>query len=311
MLETSGAASQRTGGAMTIPDHTSEQPHFKKCRKGDQCSHPDGPLLPIIEFGYSKRGRDGFNPRCRACMSSERRARHEARPELRQESRRRYQLANAEKIKERDRQRRARHPSARAIYHASGLKRCPGCKAYHPRTAEYFHRNRNSFDGLVARCKACAIKATRRHYQATIEQRRETQRRYRAENPEKAREASLRWQRNNPQKLKVRWQRRQARKKALPAQLTAAQWEWLVEQSGHCCVYCGKHESEVGPLAQEHVLPVSQGGGYTIFNIRPSCASDNSRKGGRTPEQAGMIMVIEINPLAYMDQLPLFGGSGA
>lgn len=294
-----------------MSDHTSELSQLKKCRRGDQCIHPDGPLLPHSEFGAHKKGRNGLKARCKKCSNAENTAWNQAHREQRRASGIRHRIANPEKAKERDARRRKLNPSALALRRLSGRRVCLKCGIEYPRTAEHFHRNSRLSDGLSYRCKSCAIKATRSHYQENIEERREVGKRYREENPEKVLAASLKWQRNNPEKLRVRRQRRESRKKALPAQLTADEWQWLLEQSGHCCVYCGKHESEVGPLAQEHVVPLSKGGGYTIFNIRPSCTSDNSRKGPRTPEQAGMKMVIEINPLAYMEQLSLFGDSAA
>jgi len=53
------------------------------------------------------------------------------------------------------------------------------------------------------------------------------------------------------------------------------------------CQYCGtkvpRHES-----TYDHVLPRSQGGHTKWENIVIACLSCNQKKGGRTPEQAGM-----------------------
>lgn len=55
----------------------------------------------------------------------------------------------------------------------------------------------------------------------------------------------------------------------------------------HTCQYCGRrlprHE-----LNLDHVVPRSQGGQSTWENIVCSCHVCNRRKGGRTPEQAGV-----------------------
>lgn len=115
---------------------------------------------------------------------------------------------------------------------------------------------------------------------------------------------------SNPQvraKMLARSHKYQSQKRDLLAELTPEQWTWLLEQSGRRCVYCGRHESEAGRLAQEHIIPVSKGGVYTIANIRPACRSCNSRKKDRTPAEAGMTFAIEINPLAHMTQASLFG----
>ena len=82
-----------------------------------------------------------------------------------------------------------------------------------------------------------------------------------------------------------KWQRRRSRMNNLPATLTTQDWQEILDCWDYRCAYCGKHAFE---LDQEHVTPVCQGGGYTIENIVPACKSCNSKKGGRTPIEAGM-----------------------
>ena len=50
------------------------------------------------------------------------------------------------------------------------------------------------------------------------------------------------------------------------------------------CQYCGGR----GELTFDHVVPVAQGGRKDWENIVTCCIRCNRRKGGRTPEQAGM-----------------------
>ena len=85
-------------------------------------------------------------------------------------------------------------------------------------------------------------------------------------------------------------QERRANKNNLTATLTTEQWQWLCKQTDQHCIYCGQMPDN---LAQEHVIPVKQNGGYTIENIRPACKSCNSKKGAKTPEQAGMKLIEE------------------
>ncbi|MEZ6137795.1 MAG: HNH endonuclease [Pirellulaceae bacterium] len=61
----------------------------------------------------------------------------------------------------------------------------------------------------------------------------------------------------------------------------------LFARDGHCCQYCGQTRP-VNQLSLDHVIPRSHGGKTTWENIVCSCMSCNSRKGGRTPSQAGM-----------------------
>jgi 5-methylcytosine-specific restriction endonuclease McrA len=55
----------------------------------------------------------------------------------------------------------------------------------------------------------------------------------------------------------------------------------------HRCAYCGRRATTV-----DHVLPRSRGGGDTWLNTVAACAEDNQRKADRTPEQAGMRLLV-------------------
>jgi 5-methylcytosine-specific restriction endonuclease McrA len=55
----------------------------------------------------------------------------------------------------------------------------------------------------------------------------------------------------------------------------------------HTCQYCTKHLAR-RHLNLDHVIPRSQGGTTNWENVVASCIPCNFRKGGRTPEQAGM-----------------------
>jgi 5-methylcytosine-specific restriction endonuclease McrA len=61
----------------------------------------------------------------------------------------------------------------------------------------------------------------------------------------------------------------------------------IFTRDGFKCQYCAvKFESE--DLTFDHVVPVSQGGRKSWENITTACVPCNSRKEGRTPQQAGM-----------------------
>ena len=70
------------------------------------------------------------------------------------------------------------------------------------------------------------------------------------------------------------------------------------------CQYCGKkfHTSE---LSLDHIIPRSMGGTATWTNIVCACTSCNVRKGGRTPKQARMTLILKPvkprhNPLIHV-----------
>jgi 5-methylcytosine-specific restriction endonuclease McrA len=56
------------------------------------------------------------------------------------------------------------------------------------------------------------------------------------------------------------------------------------------CQYCGRKFPRA-EINLDHVIPRSQGGRSTWENVVCSCLDCNRRKGGRTPEQAGLRLV--------------------
>ncbi len=58
-------------------------------------------------------------------------------------------------------------------------------------------------------------------------------------------------------------------------------------RDGFRCCYCGE-ANEMRALNYDHVVPRLQGGKTVWENIVTACYPCNSRKGSRTPEQAGM-----------------------
>lgn len=72
-------------------------------------------------------------------------------------------------------------------------------------------------------------------------------------------------------------QRRRAKEKGLESSLTAKQWEDCKSFFDGHCAYCGCE----GEMAQEHFIPVANGGEYSRDNILPACLLCNSHKGSR------------------------------
>lgn len=72
----------------------------------------------------------------------------------------------------------------------------------------------------------------------------------------------------------------------------------------HKCQYCGKRFSK-SALTLDHVLPVVQGGQKNWTNIVTSCRPCNQRKGGRTPEQAGMRLIRQPKEPRWLPTLTL------
>jgi len=78
----------------------------------------------------------------------------------------------------------------------------------------------------------------------------------------------------DPESLRFYLERRRAMVNGLPHTLTLQDWERACAFFGYKCAYC----QEQLPLTQDHLIAVSNGGGYTAENIIPSCGSCNSAK---------------------------------
>ncbi|MGL4998014.1 MAG: HNH endonuclease [Cetobacterium sp.] len=57
----------------------------------------------------------------------------------------------------------------------------------------------------------------------------------------------------------------------------------ILERDKYICAYCGNHADTV-----DHINPRCLGGVSSWDNVVAACFKCNSKKGGRTPEQAGM-----------------------
>lgn len=72
------------------------------------------------------------------------------------------------------------------------------------------------------------------------------------------------------------------------------------------CQYCGDR-LPMRKLEMEHVLPKSRGGKTGWNNIVMACTDCNSRKGDRTPEEAGMELINGRQHVRKPKKLPITG----
>lgn len=172
--------------------------------------------------------------------------------------------------------------------HIRNHKQFTRCLQSHPPTLVYFPKNKNCKDGLSSWCRTCHNASSKRWRADHPNIAKESSERWRSLHRDQETSRSKRWQKENPTKVRIRDQRRRAHKRGLSKTLTLAEWESLLILYDHRCAYCG---TRCDALAQEHVIPIVQGGGYTKENIVPACKSCNSKKGPRTPEQARMTLI--------------------
>jgi len=76
---------------------------------------------------------------------------------------------------------------------------------------------------------------------------------------------------------KIQTHKRRAIIKNLKEHFTLSEWEELKKKWNYTCLACGKREPEI-KLSPDHIIPLSQGGKNTIYNIQPLCLECNLRK---------------------------------
>ncbi|MEV5751246.1 HNH endonuclease [Actinoallomurus sp. NPDC052308] len=73
----------------------------------------------------------------------------------------------------------------------------------------------------------------------------------------------------------------------------------LRRRDGGLCAYCGGRGNTV-----DHIFPQSRGGGSTWENTVLACGPCNNRKRDRTPEEAGMRLLVEPRIPLWSELLP-------
>jgi 5-methylcytosine-specific restriction endonuclease McrA len=76
----------------------------------------------------------------------------------------------------------------------------------------------------------------------------------------------------------------------LPEQHVKLNRRNLFARDRNQCQYCGKH-FPTSDLSIDHVKPRAHGGGDTWENLVCACIRCNAKKGGRTPDQAGVPLI--------------------
>lgn len=277
---------------MASSNHTSIPDGYKRCSRGEKCVHPDGCILPFSGFKKNRSAKDGLSNQCKLCAAEyARRYFVEHSGEIKEKCRR-YREENPDKEKARHRRYREENPEKAKA--SSRQYREKNAERIRKKSLERYYRNRAENPDKI----------------------REQQRRWRVENPDKVREKIQRWRVKNADKVREwsreryhRWRvknaekarrngrerlrryraenpgkmnsyahTRRARKLALPATFTYAEWERAVEYFDGCCAYCGSRAGLWLIISQEHFIPLSDPAslGTTAMNMLPACAA---RKG--------------------------------
>ncbi len=73
-----------------------------------------------------------------------------------------------------------------------------------------------------------------------------------------------------------------------PTQTLSFNKKNILKRDGYTCQYCGRNGGE--RMTIDHVVPRYLGGKTIWENVVSACRSCNTRKGNRTPQQAGMML---------------------
>ena len=164
-----------------------------------------------------------------------------------------------------------------------GYKYCSNCENQKPATDCYFFNDKYAKDGLYSICKECKLKKTKEFFNENEGYREEYDRKYYLKNKEYYKIQHRKFIRNNVGYSALSSQKRLAKINGLLNTLMLDDWNKAKKHFGFKCAYCGMDESENAlkfgrGLEQEHVIPLSKGGPFTVDNIIPACRSCNSSK---------------------------------
>lgn len=220
----------------------------KKCGK-------EYPLTPEY-WQRNSEMRTGFRNECKACLYAASRKRALQYPEKTAEYKRNYRERDPERDKAQRQAHRDKHRESRNAKNREYYQRTKEAKAQYQK--EYREKNR---ERLAKRDK---------EYRQRV---REHTKVYRDE-----------YRKRKPFVEKATIHRRLARKRALPNDFTAEQWEQCLEYWSHRCAVCGAPIDMFTTLAIDHWIPLSDprpdNPGTVAFNILPLCHNTSGLKTG-------------------------------
>lgn len=245
----------------------------KRCNRGEQCVHPNGPALPLDQFSRSADRKDGRREVCKVCRSFERRWRRKNDPDHRAKVQ-----AQEEARRERMKARRDSDPVYRE--HHRQYKR------------DWVKRRRDS-DDKYRKMDNARSAARQRFYRATNEAYRQRQN---ARGSEYQRRDYVRerlsvrnrrkWRTDPDFRKRVMARSHRYRKTVRdPRNFTAADVDRIYKAQKGCCYYCGIQVGDTYHI--DHKIPLDQRGSNSPENIVVACPPCNLKKGNRTPEQWG------------------------
>lgn len=212
---------------------------------------------PISEFHIhngAKSSKSGIRSNCKACAKADRARWYAANKESEIAKTLAYQRANPAVTRK----------WARATYQRNLASRRARMKlAYERNPEKYLTACRKRYEE-----KKPSILLQVAKYRRTLD-------------PLKLVESRRQYRKNNPERMSANANAARIRKQNAPGSHTLDEWKAVKDYFNHCCAYCLRGIDECGPLARDHVVPLTAGGSDDIDNIVPSCKPCNSSKNAR------------------------------
>lgn len=152
--------------------------------------------------------------------------------------------------------------------------------------------------------KEKVLKIHRQYYKNNKEKLAELRKQYRENNKELIRERRIKYcsAQSYKEKHKIYTHNRKALKNSLEKNFKISDWELCKSKFNNMCAYCGNEKE----LTQEHFIPLTKGGEYTVNNIIPVCKECNSSKSNKNffewyPKQEFYLKTREKNILNYLN----------
>lgn len=220
-----------------------------------------------------KNKKDGLTPRCKECRNKQSKEYKKKNKKKISESGKKYYQKNKDRLSKK--------------YQENKHKKAEYNKRYREKNKDQIRKQQKRW---YESNKEKVAERDKEYYQKNRERYLEQMKKYRLENKEYFEEYNRKYYEENKDKINeqkreyyqenremfIMWnQNRKALMAELPYTLTKEEWFIILAHFNHECAYCGI--SEEG-LHQEHIIPVSKGGGYEKGNIIPACQNCNLSK---------------------------------
>ena len=208
-----------------------------------------GAELNLSLFGKKQDSKDGYKNECKEC---------------RKERMKQYYQDHKEHVKQYNKE-----------YYQDNKECHKECmKQYRQDNKEYIIEHAKQY---YQDNKEHIIEHAKQYHQDNKEYIAECERQYRQDNKEHIAEHAKQYSHEHLEEGRIRSQKRRALKSGLLHTLTTKQWKNIKTHFNNKCAYCNREL----PLTQEHFIPLSKNGEYTVNNIIPACGSCNSSKGAK------------------------------